>query len=939
LPSATLTPEVRSAAPAAVLAAVTRRWTVTAGAAGGLLVLGAGVRALRFGGRFATPWHWDETSFAVQAVHLLDGLFPVNFLGVEYMGGTPAYVLAVWFAIAGRLPLALDLFAYAVGLAVFGTGYLVARRLLAPPAALVTLAVLAVPPLLLARRSLDGSLSYQFLLVLGHLFLLGTHTLFFRSGARAPALVGLGLLAGLGLWTNPLMVVYIAPFGVLALRTGLAWRRSCWLFVAAAVLGSLPAWLYDLTHYPSARLMVHEAGGQSVHSGLERLRIFGTQLLPVFLGLRLDDMGRGPLGVAGLALLLLGGVAVARAVVRDRGDLAWGLRARRPSSGGASLLLWAVFRANLGLVLLTSRGTVGDRYLLPLYSVVPCWIGELLAWLWGQQRAVGAAALAGFLGFHLSVNWVDTLGGVPPAQRRWALLDARIEPLVRWLDGHQIGRVYLADAPPWLASYELTYLTGMRIVAADLWREPVVRHANLVDAAAAPPVILWRRAGDPEHVEESLRRSLHAVGMETRETEVGGFLVVQPEPRFTNGFAPLPPDRWTITASHNAEEAVNLLDRDVTTRWSTGTPQAPGQWVALDLGAEEAVTRVDLLAVDWQEVPAGFRVEASPDGRGWQPVVEVPRYWGPLFFSEQHAFLKVRRGRVQTIFPPIRTRWLRVVRTGDLPFHDWSARELFVYAPAAPRPPAPPADPVAATLRERLDFVYTDHWLAAQIEMASRGAVGTPPSNLYTNSSGRALPDPGTPAAMRLAPGRAVLAGVDADGAGIRAMLAGRGGGVAERELGPYRLFTLTGPPAPPRPIAKDGWAATASDNGAEAWRAIDGDPRTAWTSASPLAPGTRLLFDFRRPRPVGRLRLVPGSAAGGPTSLAIEGSLDGVGWQALGPLRWTGALYWTGAEILRHGAGAWDLAFPPARVRYLAVTANGPPRGVWTVAEIECFE
>ena len=92
----------------------------------------------------------------------------------------------------------------------------------------------------------------------------------------------------------------------------------------------------------------------------------------------------------------------------------------------------------------------------------------------------------------------------------------------------------------------------------------------------------------------------------------------------------------------------------------------PGQWLEVDLGATELVARVDLLAIDWQDLPAGFRIEISPDGSRWETVVTVSEYWGPLFFSEHHPFLKVRRGRVQAVFPPVRARRVRIVQTASV---------------------------------------------------------------------------------------------------------------------------------------------------------------------------------------------------------------------------------------------------------------------------------
>jgi hypothetical protein len=155
----------------------------------------------------------------------------------------------------------------------------------------------------------------------------------------------------------------------------------------------------------------------------------------------------------------------------------------------------------------------------------------------------------------------------------------------------------------------------------------------------------------------SLGAALRALGVDFRETAVGGFVVLEPTSPPPRGFAALPPAGWTLTASHRAHELHYLVDRDAGTGWSTGQRQAPGQWLQVDLGEPQEVSRVDLLAIDWKEVPAGIQVETSEDGARWQTAVTVPDYWGPFFWSERHAFLKVRRGRVQLMFPPVRARF------------------------------------------------------------------------------------------------------------------------------------------------------------------------------------------------------------------------------------------------------------------------------------------
>ena len=75
----------------------------------------------------------------------------------------------------------------------------------------------------------------------------------------------------------------------------------------------------------------------------------------------------------------------------------------------APVVLWLLLLANLGLTLFTKR-TLGITYFLPLYAVLPLWTGELLGWLWGIRRALGATALAALLGFNVWATWSATRG-------------------------------------------------------------------------------------------------------------------------------------------------------------------------------------------------------------------------------------------------------------------------------------------------------------------------------------------------------------------------------------------------------------------------------------------------------------------------------------------------------------------------------------------------
>jgi hypothetical protein len=618
--------------------------------------------------------------------------------------------------------------------------------------------------------------------------------------------------------------------------------------------------------------------------------------------------------------------ALVRAPVRDRAELAW-ILGGRGRIGRGQVILWIVAGTNVALVLATERA-IDHYYLLPLYSVLPCWMGESLDWLRRRRPRLAGVALAGLLALNGWANWRETLGTTPPEARAWAPVERRSGPMFDWLEARGIDRAYTHDPRSFSPEAE-TYLSGGRVVFADLWREHIVRHGRAVDGAVNPPIVASETAA------RRLRASLHGIGLEVRETQLDQLYVLEPTPTFTTTFVPLPRTRWTVTASHHADQAPDLLDGDAATSWNTGGAQTPGQWLAVDLGAPALLSRVDLLAIDWQHVPAGLRVDISPDGQQWTPVVTVPEYRGPLFFSEHHPFLKVRRGRVQAIFPPVRTRHVRLVQTGA-ESRPWAARELFLYGPGGPRPPVPPPGALTAALRrDGLRFVYANHWLSARVRVDSHDTIGALDSNINLNDSSRTDPDPTVLLPLRLEPGHGILLGADADPLAVREALAGQPVAVRESLAGPYRLLVLD-PVPPPRRLDKTGWHAAASESGDHAARAIDGDRRTQWVSRAPGDPALTVTLDLGRPRDLRGVEVRPGMPG---YDLGLAASLDGTTWAPIAPLTWAGALYWTGSELLRNGGPRWAVAFPPTRLRYLRLQPAQPLHQPWTLAEIDGLE
>ena len=78
---------------------------------------------------------------------------------------------------------------------------------------------------------------------------------------------------------------------------------------------------------------------------------------------------------------------------------------------------------------------------------------------------------------------------------------------------------------------------------------------------------------------------------------------------------------WAASTNTSGDPAANAIDGDLTTRFSTGAAQAPGQDLVINMGSAQTFSELDM------EVPnsagdyaRGFQVEVSADGTDWTSV-------------------------------------------------------------------------------------------------------------------------------------------------------------------------------------------------------------------------------------------------------------------------------------------------------------------------------
>jgi F5/8 type C domain-containing protein/putative pyrroloquinoline-quinone binding quinoprotein len=128
----------------------------------------------------------------------------------------------------------------------------------------------------------------------------------------------------------------------------------------------------------------------------------------------------------------------------------------------------------------------------------------------------------------------------------------------------------------------------------------------------------------------------------------------------------LPRTGWVATASASAggNAPSNALDGLTSTRWSTGAPQASGQWFEVDMLTPQAFSEVTLDAAgSTNDYPRGYQVYVSNDGSTWGTPVATGAATSAL---------------VPISFGPQIGRYVKIIQTGAAS-NWWSIAELNVY--------------------------------------------------------------------------------------------------------------------------------------------------------------------------------------------------------------------------------------------------------------------
>ncbi len=497
-----------------------------------LVLLGAAAFKVSLLALDAVPFNADEAVVALMARHILQGERPWFFYGQAYMGSLDAYLIAGAFRLFGQHVRVIRWVQIALFLLTLATGYRVAQRF-SPDrrAPLLTLVLMAFPPVLMTLYTSATLGGYGEMLLIGNLLLWWGHRLGYEDARNWTLWVAWGLVAGVGFWAFGLVLVYLLPAAL-----WLIWRlrarvwRGAALAILAFFVGSVP---WCLGNVGQLTVGLAELLGTAVSStatattllGNVGMRVFSFLVfgLPVLFGLRFPWSVQGSplwLGVPALTLYL--------------GALGWGLHRRATATARmreGRWLLWGVWGALfLGFVLTPFGGDPSGRYFTPLYLPLCIFSAEVLGLL--RQRFGRWAWLA--LGAVLLFNGVGTVQaaltnppGITTQFDAITQVDRRYdEALIEFLQAHGGTRGYTNY---WVA-YPIAFLSNEEIILIPrLPYKADFRYTSRDDRY--PPYQEWvAQSADVVYVTTNhprldglLRQRFAALGVSVREKQIGDY--------------------------------------------------------------------------------------------------------------------------------------------------------------------------------------------------------------------------------------------------------------------------------------------------------------------------------------------------------------------------------------------------------------------------------
>ena len=874
---------------------------------------------LRIGRYLSGDLAFDAALTGRLGFSLLEGGFPLFLYGQRFMGSLDAYLSAPLYLLAGPSALTLNFLPAFLSLASLLVLTLFLKKIHRSPGFYVGLLFLAVPPALSLYWAAEARSYYPVALFLSAL-LMGLTIRLGKKNKEVGAFLpfGWGLIAGLAFWTNFLTGVVIGAgvIYILISARNRIWGKPLGWFFGGTLVGAGPLllsffiwgrpWMGVIPPSPDNRLSV-------------RLSDIFFNSLPIVLGITPPEnqIGLSPQSFSFLVYLLLLALMV------------WGLAGlwiKGFRSGPREALLPVlILLLNLGASLIGGRPPdyreQDQRYLLPFYLALPfCW-GYLADRL--SLRRGGTLFLSLLLiGVH-SAGYVTFRGGGGLGWGGGPLLgitsgfyfreEGRAKALIRSMADEGFQTLYSNNT-------QFGFLAGSRPLISGLVGEDDLSISARVDSSLNPGF------------QVPLEPNSRLLGLPCRVSRSG---VLHSFSRPTGADRLLDRPRWKAVSLDGRRLDNVLNDEDLATAFNTQGDNPDGQGFILDLGREEMVDGFILISGNYQEIPAGLRIETAGADGSFHLAREVRDYIGPFYLSGPHPFLKTRYPRVECYFPLRPLRFLKLTQLGHIR-KDWPVSEVLLLGPE--KHSREITWPLAADLLAKavsahpLKKLYSDAWPSAVLftRLVHKPALLLP--NQYTDNYGSQSPSPSDPLLLDPSLGNGLLISPRETALTSR-RLSLSGIGHTAIPAGNYTLFLLQGRTEGSPLTLKEISSVMNPEEASALARGLP--PGKRWSSGTPQKPGLSLAIDLGEEQTIDFVTLrCPHHPADFPRGLRASYSLDGEKWEET-PIQLVEPLAFTGQVLLLYRGPVQRYRLTPTvRGRFLRLSLTEADSTYWWSVE-----
>ena len=883
-----------------------------------LILLGLAIRLLFL---FTPTMDSDQAVNGLMARHILGGSFPQIYYGQDYCGSIEAYLTSSVFYLLGASRFTLDLSICLLSLFFVFLIYQMALKVINIKGALLSALFAAIPSYYLLAHSVLARAAYIEIPIIGTILLIIASDIICQNKYPRANYFLLGFFSGLAIWTQLLVIYYVAPIIIfIFIRDPFFWKRPIIsYFFFGLLFGGLPLWAYNIYHPLATWYYLQNNSGET--PVLPSLAIFFSNRFPEILGIKNNETGRFFMPLWSPAIYLLELILFVFLFYFRRREFLRLFKLKFSENPVLELLLLFFFLTPIIFSLSGFAGGGTSRYLTPLYSVLPILFAFFVIKIYDFSRLLSIFVLL----LIIFSNLYGTLRVLPLIQphryEEYQSVRESEHNLFKFLKEKNLKHVYTPDY--WI-SVRLTFDAQEEIIFALPSGDRYPIYSDLTDR---DPRAAFLFQGDNKEFEETLIN----IGGTFRKSQVFGFSIYHDfsPPQFQ--FLELEPTKWKAISVFNSKDLVNIFDRDLSTRWSSGKPQEPGVALQIDLGqVMPDLGRITLFSGKVEDVPRSLRMEISRDGREWQTVRETSGLWGDLFWSGPHPFYRPGIGRIDITFSPRAGRFIKLTQTGSDPNHHWSVGEFFIYQ-SLPKIETPPEDLTSSIpylKRFNIANINATPWLQSQfpldwrakqrawaVKMGEEGLVHTISNPIFI---------------------------VEKHNSSALSHFFNK---ILKR---PYQKHEITGgvlyyfPPSSNRnrPISSTQWSFETNYNPKDAHWAADGRMSTRWTTERPQVPGAYFQINFGKMEKVGRIRLLTGTSfTDFPRGYSIRYSVDGQTWTSLDSIVSPVSLTWTGETLLKSGQ-ALDLTFPSTPMRFLKIIETGQDNVFfWSIHEVEVYD